>query len=133
MIYPKGTEVRLSKSFTTADFDCKCKRPTCSTTTVNPVLVTCLETFLILAGKFAIDSGFRCRLHNHEVGGAEDSQHVKGNAADCRSLEGKTGVELATQAVLITDFRNGGIGTYFPFVHLDVRGVRARWKSLSTC
>ena len=36
-----------------------------------------------------VNSGFRCPLHNKAVGGACNSQHVKGEAADIRSEDNK--------------------------------------------
>ncbi len=34
-------------------------------------------------GAIKVNSGFRCKIHNAEVGGVETSLHTKGRAADC--------------------------------------------------
>ena len=36
--------------------------------------------------------------------------------------------ELAKSAIEIKEFRDGGIGIYTNFVHVDVRGRKARWR-----
>lgn len=70
----------------------------------------------------AIVSGYRCPVHNAAVGGARDSQHMYGAAADIHS-----GIATVSQAAR-AGFR--GIGSAGPWaIHVDVRdGPPARWK-----
>ena len=37
-----------------------------------------------LGAPITVNSGFRCPLHNQMVGGVANSQHVRGEACDCR-------------------------------------------------
>ena len=74
------------------------------------------------------NSGFRCKRHNAEVGGVEDSQHTYGTAADIVPPKGMTPQQLASMANTIPVFHQGGIGTYPTFVHVDIRGTAARWS-----
>lgn len=73
-----------------------------------------------------INSAYRTSEHNAAVGGSPKSQHLKGNAVDIsmRNMKGITVDEFANIAERIGF---DGIGKYHTFVHLDVRGYRARW------
>lgn len=78
-----------------------------------------------------INSGFRCDQHNANVGGANESQHTKGNAADI-TIVGVSILEMYGYACAIPNFNNGGIGLYpdQDFIHVDVRRGRARWGKI---
>ena len=71
-----------------------------------------------------INSGIRCAAHNAAVGGADDSRHMYGDAADIR-CDGKTPEQLYEIADEI--FCDGGVGLYDWGIHVDDRGHRARW------
>jgi uncharacterized protein YcbK (DUF882 family) len=72
-----------------------------------------------------IVSGYRCRKHNIAVGGAERSYHVKGMAADI--VIAKYSVSEAVVAVKqVDEFRNGGVGHYRTWIHVDI-GPKRRW------
>ena len=131
-VFIKGVKIAVSEHFFSTDFDCHCKRPQCNETLINPRLPEALEDLHLLSGDFNIDSGFRCKAHNQEVGGAPNSQHTLGYAADCRSLKKLSGMEMAALAEKVPAFAAGGIGTYPIFAHCDVRLWRARWKK-SAC
>jgi len=53
---------------------------------VKPELLAALERLRRLSGgiRMVIDSGYRCPKHNRAVGGAKDSAHLIGMAADIR-------------------------------------------------
>lgn len=107
-----------SKHFRAAEFRC----PHCREAFVRPRLLEKLETLRNdIRRPIRIVSGYRCPVHNHAVGGARDSQHVYGAAADIPS--GVATPELA-RAVGFT-----GIGVRAGWaVHVDVRdGPPARW------
>jgi hypothetical protein len=54
-----------------------------------------LEPLRVLIGKpLSVDSGFRCEALNAAVGGAKDSQHKLGEAADILPPAGMTNEEL---------------------------------------
>jgi uncharacterized protein YcbK (DUF882 family) len=131
--YEKGTKVPVGRHFTTADFDCHCRRPECRVTRVDDLLVESLDALWDVAGPFGIDSGFRCHAHNAEVGGADNSRHQFGDAADCKSKSGYNGNLMARYAERIPAFNNGGVGIYPTFAHCDTRGHRARWSLGVSC
>ena len=75
---PKGTQ--LSPHFNEDEFRCKCG---CGKVIVVPALIEALETIRDFTGiPMHITSGYRCAKHNAEVGGADDSAHLTGEAAD---------------------------------------------------
>lgn len=71
-----------------------------------------------------INSGYRTPEHNEAVGGSYKSQHMKGIAVDISLPAGMTVDELAAIAEAVGFY---GIGKYYTFVHLGVRGYHARW------
>jgi hypothetical protein len=104
---------------------------------------------------FVIMSGYRTPYYNRAIGNVQYSRHVWGGAADFYIDEApadgrmddlnKDGRVDRNDAIWLADFikamsergafgaRIGGIGIYGstsahgPFVHVDVRGTRARW------
>jgi len=77
--------------------------------------------------RLEVTSGFRCLVHNREVGSSDFSLHALGMAADVVPHGAAVG-EVAICAGGVRCFRYGGIGVYDEFVHLDVRGNGpARW------
>ncbi len=83
-------------------------------------------------------SGYRSPAYNMRIGGAKESQHVLGSAADIKPVGDKlTAPELHTMILALNSAgklpRLGGLGGYSTFVHVDVRprkadGSIARWK-----
>ena len=77
-----------------------------------------------------VTSGFRSREHNRKIGGATNSFHVLGMAADIQVS--KMTPEQVAKAIelLIAEgkMKEGGLGIYRTWVHYDVRGTKARWK-----
>lgn len=115
----------VSKNFKRSEFVCKCG---CGKYNADPKLIKSLQKLRDTIGTpIVINSACRCEAHNKAVGGVPNSQHVQGKAADIR-VSGLTPKELAKFAEEIPDFNKGGIGTYNSFVHVDVRGTKARWK-----
>ncbi len=78
----------------------------------------------------SIQSGYRSPAHNKKVGGVKDSQHLLGTAADIK-VKGKTPEQvfhaINSGEVKGIDPNIMGVGLYPTFVHVDVRGNRARW------
>lgn len=76
-----------------------------------------------------INSGYRTSTYNKKVGGATNSQHVKGTAADI-VVKGVDPLTVAQYSEhLMPD--SGGIGVYQTFTHVDVRTSRSRWDNRS--
>jgi zinc D-Ala-D-Ala carboxypeptidase len=72
-----------------------------------------------------INSGYRCPTHNRNVGGAKNSQHMYGKAADIRA---KDMSPRTLEKFADTIFANGGVGMGGQnIVHVDTRGHKARW------
>lgn len=114
---------KLSENFGLWEFHCRC----CQTVKIDKKLVDKLQALRDKVGvPLVITSGYRCPSHNKAEGGAPNSYHVKGMAADVVVPEGSTGEELA-QAAKELGFT--GIGVYSSFVHMDVRpGRYVRFK-----
>jgi hypothetical protein len=113
------------KYFGRHEFACKCGK--CGGYPVEPkeAFVRKLDAFRERVGEpVYINSGIRCPEHNEAVGGADDSRHMYGDAADIR-CDGKTPEQL--YAIADEIFHDGGVGLYDWGIHVDDRGHRARW------
>ena len=113
-----GRSGRLSAHFTAAELAC----PHCGVTLARARLVTLLERIRShVGGPLPIVSVYRCPVHNKQVGGAVDSMHMYGAAADLRRST------LRLQDAF--DLGAVGVGTAGEWaVHVDVRdGERAHW------
>ena len=73
-----------------------------------------------------ITSGFRCEVHNKVVGGAPNSAHLKGLAADISIPTSAYRYNLITYAVILRIHR---IGIGKNFVHLDIDKSKP-WPSM---
>lgn len=65
---------------------------------------------------FIINSGYRTKYHNIEVGGKPNSAHTKGLAADIRAKSGRSKFAII-QSALSHGISRIGIGR--DFIHLD--------------
>lgn len=131
-----GDRTRLSENFHDWEFRCRCG---CGTLIVDPLLIDCLERLRSLSGDRPIHvlSGCRCREHNRAVGGAPKSQHLAEvnteGILSCKAADiviaGKKPRQMFRLARKIAEFDDGGIGIYERqgFIHVDVRGSKARW------
>jgi len=96
-------------------------------------LIAVLEVIRAAAGcRIFIVSGYRTEAYNRKIGGARQSRHVTGEAADIRA----EALNAADLHALILSLYNGGklddlggLGAYPNWVHVDVRdGARlVRW------
>ena len=122
----KGVPIKLSKHFTSTDFDCHCKYPECTQTIVSKKLVLLLELLQWLLGRplKPFNSAFRCARHNADpdVGGEKDSYHTKGMACDVASTSIKEKLKISKY------LKNNGFGIYRTFFHVDVRGFKYWWR-----
>jgi uncharacterized protein YcbK (DUF882 family) len=122
---------KLTNNFTLEEFNSKCGRDIPNNVLPNILqLAKNLQVLRDAVGKsISITSGYRSPQHNKKIGGAKDSQHVKGLAADIK-VSGMTPKEVALVIEGLIEqgkMKQGGIGIYPSWVHYDVRGTKARW------
>lgn len=129
------TATHYSPNFTRAELNCKgaeCrgKQPPANIQSNLAKLAQDLELLRMELGHgIGVLSGYRCPIHNANVGGANFSQHMTGNAADLAVPTGKQDTYVAA-AKRVPEFNGGGIGVYpNGGVHVDRRGFVARWSS----
>lgn len=112
----------MTAHFNDTEFACK----HCGVALCRPLLQEKLETLRAKIGNKPIQivSGYRCPVHNKEIGGATDSQHMYASAADIPAGLAKLDVAKACGFTGIgTDGATGWV------LHVDVRdGPLATWK-----
>lgn len=125
-----NTETHFSPNFTKAELRCKCGKckPIPAVDIELEKTAWTLEVLREMAGgrSVIVHSGARCHAHNAAVGGAENSQHLYGVAADV-TIRGMPPSLVARIAETIPTYKNGGIGRYTDFTHVDRRKGPARW------
>ena len=111
---------KISPHFKEYELACKC----CGKILYYPELILKLEHLRHIIGNLPIivHSGYRCPSHNARVGGAKESLHMLGMAADI-SVKGVSIDALAT-AANAAGFNGIGIYRKDNFVHVDIRA----WK-----
>lgn len=113
-------------SITTGSFPCPCAacKASPSPAGISQALAAHLNAMeTLIAGSITVTSGRRCPAHNAAIGGAPDSQHLQGMAADIA-----TDTSSAAYALVKAAFAVG-----VPFievaphhVHIDLRPGPAR-------
>lgn len=94
---------------------------------IAPKLVEVLQKIRTHFGKpVTINSAYRTPTKNKQVGGATQSQHCYGTAADI-VVKGVTPKQVAAYAEKLLP-NTGGIGIYSTFTHIDVRETKSRWN-----
>ncbi len=123
--------MKLTKNFSLEEFECKCgcKMPADVEENIKE-LADNLQILRDVIGRIDLTNAYRCKEHNADVGGAIDSQHIKGKAADIKSnaLSPSEIASIVEDLMKNEKFKTGGIGIYNTFTHVDIRGVRARWS-----
>ena len=121
------------RNFRPREFYCKCGeclgRPPNPSTTRH--LAWVLQQIRDLVNvPMSITSAYRCPDHNEKVGGAKNSQHKLGSAADLQAKGLKSQDLHAAIVDLVKSKRipEGGLGLYNSFVHYDIRPQKARWN-----
>ena len=115
----------LTENFSKREFACRCG---CGFDTPSLKLVQLLQRIRNHIGQpITVVSGCRCPKHNSAVGGARNSQHLLGKAADIK-VPGLYPEKLGEYLEEHFGARIGGMGIYATFVHIDVREYRVRWR-----
>jgi len=117
---------KLSKNFNMQEFECT--HPDHRHVRVDEELVEKLQQLRDKLGvPLIINSAYRCPERNKQVGGAKNSQHLYGKAADISMHNIDLPIEEVRELAEKIGFR--GIGLYNSFIHVDVRHRKARWDS----
>lgn len=128
----------LTNNLSRSEFDCECG---CGFDTVDIKLVDVLQNlvwhFSVVYSapvSIRITGPNRCPTHNVKIGGAADSQHQYGRAADFKLFNRNTGDQIDPDEVadyLEKEYRGKyGVGRYSNRVHFDTRtNGPARWDA----
>lgn len=105
----------MSKYFREDEFRCKC----CGQVKVDERLLKQLDLARgIYGAPMRVTSGYRCPIHNAEVGGVANSYHTQGLAADIVTPDGQARYRML-RAFLAAGFRR--VGLYRQgFIHVDI-------------
>ncbi|RLB66446.1 MAG: peptidase M15 [Deltaproteobacteria bacterium] len=112
--------------FTKEELACRCGE--CDGGAMNPFFMKRLiDMRRSLGFPFHVSSGFRCKIHNENVGGTDGSLHVVGNAVDLL-VRDERALSIISKA---RQFGFNGIGIKQSgkdrFVHIDDRLIFAMW------
>jgi uncharacterized protein YcbK (DUF882 family) len=101
-------DMAVSENFTYREVACKCREHG----TLHAATLVKLERLRAMLGghPLTIISGYRCPKHNAAVGGAADSQHTRGRAADIASSYVDLAGEEALRAMIAAGFTGIGRG-----------------------
>lgn len=117
----------LSPHFRESEFTCNhCN--SLDGLTVPQALLAVLEDVRTYFGNapVTINSGYRCKMHNTNVGGATNSRHMHADAADITVAHTSPNDVMNYLDAKYPD--KYGVGNYGSFTHIDVRpGGPARW------
>jgi peptidoglycan hydrolase-like protein with peptidoglycan-binding domain len=122
----KDGQKKITPNFKIAEFACK---DGSDTILIETRLLNVLEKIRTGAGNkpISITSGYRTASYNKKIGGATNSFHMKGYAADIQ-IGGQTPTQVSALAekALGDSGIIGGIGLYATFTHVDVRD--SKWR-----
>ena len=124
--------MKLTDNFSLKEFECNCgcKMPEFVKENVIKLADNLQTLRTVLLKPIKITNAYRCKSHNAKVGGAKNSQHLLGKAADVQVTdESPEDVAKTINDLMKTElFDLGGIGKYDTFTHVDIRGTKARWN-----
>lgn len=116
---------KLSLNFKVREFACK---DGSDVIFISLTLVDILQKVRTHFGKrVTVNSAFRTPSHDKSQGGATNSQHLYGLAADI--VVSNTPPKAVAQYVETLLPNSGGIGIYKNFTHVDVRSTKSRWTN----
>ena len=124
--------MKLTDNFSMYEFECKCGCKMPEYVKINIIELANNLQYLrdYLNVPIHLTNSYRCKVHNKNVGGVKNSQHIKGKAADLK-VDDVLPESLAAEISFLmfnNCFKKGGIGIYNTFTHVDIRGYLARWN-----
>ncbi len=112
--------MQQTRNFKPQEFMCPC----CNKEYMNLEFITLLQLARTLADiPFNINSGWRCKQHNKDVGGSPTSSHLIGHAADIEA-NGNNKRFVIISALLNVGFKRIGIASTFIHVDNDSTGLK---------
>jgi zinc D-Ala-D-Ala carboxypeptidase len=110
------------KFFNREEFACKCG---CGKNEIDDKFLAQLDIARAYAGvPFIINSGYRCPIHNKEVGSSSQN-HIAGKAADIQAADGQIRGKIL-RGLYLAGFRRIGISK--TFIHVDsMESVENAW------
>lgn len=125
--FKKKENKQLSLSFKSSEFECGCNK--CETQYLEEELVQKLQKVRDIYKKpIKITSGYRCPTHNKNIGGAKNSSHVSGMAADIQPNITTLDELDELYDICYTIFDNIGDGRNRGFIHVDTRSAKSTGK-----
>jgi GH25 family lysozyme M1 (1,4-beta-N-acetylmuramidase) len=123
--YASSDKTQLSTHFNVQEFKCKCGKS--HDILASSELIDKLELLYsaLNCSKIIVNSGYRCTMHDKNVGGTGSGQHTKGTAADivCYGQDGNPisskKVSCKAQDIGFTGIAN--ITSAYTSTHVDVR------------
>lgn len=95
---------------------------------LQPALLAALERVRIRFGQpMRVTSGYRCALHNAEIGGAKFSAHKEGKAADIADSKGELAAMLTPEVCAELGIWIEHPGATRGWVHITIRPAATRW------
>jgi len=86
---------------------------------MEPAFLARLDEAREIAGvPFVITSGYRCRRHNAEIGGVDDSAHTWGVAADIAAASSERRYHIL-RGLILAGFRRIGVSFDGKYIHAD--------------
>lgn len=123
--------MRLTKNFTKAEFDSKdgAVMPLEVLQNVQKLAENLQKIRDKINVPLTINSGWRSVKQNRAIGGARNSQHLSGNAADIssRHIQPAQLARIIKQMMDAGEIEKGGLKAYNSFVHFDRRGSFVTW------
>jgi len=113
----------MNNYFNRDEFACSCG---CGFAAVDAELLAILTLIRVtFNAPVRISSGCRCHTYNTKIGGAKNSMHKKGMAADI-TVRGVS-PEIIYEFLDSLHENSKGLGNYHTFTHVDVRKIKARF------
>ncbi len=103
---------KITRNFNYSEFSCPC----CGKNNISIDLVNHLQEIRDVVGPMFINSGCRCKSHNEEVGGEDNSAHIRGLACDIYCSDSWSRYNLL--AMIPSRFPRYGIRN--TFIHVDI-------------